>query len=837
MNPEPTKPFQGTERFQIVRQLGAGGMGIVYEAIDRERNSRVALKTLQRLDPEQIYLFKQEFRSLANIVHKYLIPLYELIFDGEHWFFTMEQIEHGMEIIPYVRGTYDPVKPPMETGDRSGTSDQETPDHGETVLLDSSANANFRLDDWHEPTEITELHRTMVDFQRSANQSGKVSTTQADLRPESSDPLSDTVKFDPFGQTVLLQNPTSVADIVPCEPDEGVLHKAPPVREERLRKAMLEIVEGVAELHRHGKLHRDLKPGNILIRSDGRVVLLDFGLVTELNHKASPNFDCRNTRSGTQRSAHQTSDDRISGTISYMSPEQASSRNLTPASDWYSVGVILFYILTGRLPFCGSPMQILAAKCARNGPAPSEFCENIPKDLDALCRDLISLNPNERPSVEQIRARLRGSRKSKPADEYETLPQDIPFIGREAEMSVLHAALAKVVKGEPVVVRVQGRSGAGKSALVDRFLDLADTEFQPIILRGRCYEQESVPYKAVDSLVDSLTRYLLRLDPGEVDHFLPAGVSALARIFPVLKRIEGVAKQSDDSGQSSDLRELRDQAFAALKTLLGRLSRESPIIFSIDDLQWGDMDSSALLAYLVQSPDAPRLMLLMSYRSEYLETSNPLRALTNLPQSIYCRNHYQLEVGALLEKDTRDLICRLLGDTSTAFHKQIEWIQSEAGGSVYFIYELVRYLKSGRAPSSSRQIALDEVLWERVSRLLDRPRELLEVISVSGQPVRLRDAREASGHPTLPTQVVLQLRSEHLVRTTGPSLEDDIETFHDRIRESVVSHLPSDRRKHWHLQLALSLEKSGRSEADTLAAHFQQAGLPAKASQYYLEAA
>jgi len=92
MSNAQAEEFQGTARFSIVRRLGAGGMGVVYEAFDRDRQVRVALKTLTRFDATALYQFKREFRALTELVHENVISLYELIADGAQWFFTMELI-------------------------------------------------------------------------------------------------------------------------------------------------------------------------------------------------------------------------------------------------------------------------------------------------------------------------------------------------------------------------------------------------------------------------------------------------------------------------------------------------------------------------------------------------------------------------------------------------------------------------------------------------------------------------------------------------------------------------------------------------------------------------
>src|SRR5579871_6094020 len=97
-----TGDFQGNARFEIIRRVGAGGMGVVYEALDRERHMRVALKTLPLLLPKALYLFKNEFRALAGVSHPNLVTLFELLNEGDDWFFTMQFVE-GLNFLAYVK--------------------------------------------------------------------------------------------------------------------------------------------------------------------------------------------------------------------------------------------------------------------------------------------------------------------------------------------------------------------------------------------------------------------------------------------------------------------------------------------------------------------------------------------------------------------------------------------------------------------------------------------------------------------------------------------------------------------------------------------------------------
>src|SRR5579862_6679883 len=289
---------------------------------------------------------------------------------------------------------------------------------------------------------------------------------------------------------------------------------------EKLRTALRGLVAGLNALHDAGLVHRDVKPSNVMITREGRVVVLDFGLVTNLDP------------------SRQSSVAGPIGTVEYMAPEQATGRHVDAAADWYSVGVMLYEALTGAMPHVGHPLQILVGKQQVEPTPPHELAPAAPRDLCDLCAELLRIEPGKRPSGRAIARRL--GLDPDPSGPRTSTPTPSAFVGREGELAALDAA-AERARTSPRVHLVVGESGIGKSELVARFARArAAADPDAIVLAGRCYERESVPYKALDGVADGLAAALGRMTDAEVKAFLPARPSLLVRLFPVFQRVEAI---------------------------------------------------------------------------------------------------------------------------------------------------------------------------------------------------------------------------------------------------------------------------------------------------------
>ncbi|HEX5656662.1 MAG TPA: AAA family ATPase [Polyangiales bacterium] len=550
----------------------------------------------------------------------------------------------------------------------------------------------------------------------------------------------------------------------------------------RLRDALAQLLRGVSALHAAGKLHRDLKPSNVLVSEHGRVVIVDFGLLGE------PDAD----------------EGQFVGTPAYAAPEQMRGQAVGPSADMYAVGTMLYEALTGRLPVdAPNNEQLLAHKLGLQVALP----DHVEPYLAELCCALLAPDPARRPSAEQALLQLGESPSTRDAVD------EPPFVARAHELTRLHAALARTQADGAQLALVMGPSGIGKTALSAHFAERARAQAGALVLSGRCHPLEQVPYKAFDTLLDALATHLARMPELEAATLMPRHVALLARLFPALATVPVLMRMSDESYER-DPAILRARAFGALKELLARISDRRPLLLTLDDLHWSDVDSMELLRELLSGSDAPACLVLCTLRSDHPRPRllDEIRSRT--------RSH-ELELGPLSSTSTLELARALLGDEPDAR------LVDESAGSPLLIEQLAR---AARVHGASRDLA------ETVRALLDAEpaRALIELVCAAGHPIAIAVAARAV---PLDPAALHRVSGCWLLTARMQHDEDLIEPRHDRLRETVLEALPPERLCALHAQLAYALVQARSVDPEQIAQHFRAAGLYDEAAPYLAQAA
>jgi tRNA A-37 threonylcarbamoyl transferase component Bud32/tetratricopeptide (TPR) repeat protein len=570
----------------------------------------------------------------------------------------------------------------------------------------------------------------------------------------------------------------------------------------RLHGALVQLVDALIALHRAGKLHRDLKPSNVLVTATGRLTLLDFGLVATVA-EGDP--------------------ERLAvGTPVYMSPEQAADQSLAEPSDWYSVGAMLYEALVGNRPFEGESEQVMTRKQTEQPASPYALDDSVPPALSKLCMLLLQPAPSARPTGVALLEALG----SAPSEITRGIGRSFPpamFVGRGAEIDELRRALGDARRGG-VAMLVRGRSGLGKTTLIRRFLrGLGDTVF---VLEGRCFEREAVPFKMLDGVVDSLTGAIVGLPLQVAEQLVPRDLGSLVRLFPVLRRVPRFAELAAQSPAPPDPQEMRRRGFAALRSLLGRLSRMRPVVIFVDDAHWGDADSAVFLAELIHAAE-PGMLSIVAHRPEdYLGV---VAAVRRPPGGNARRGDIrELEISPLSEAESAALVSQLAGDTARAAE-----VVAAGGGNPLVLSELAR------APEITPGLRIDDLVRDRALKLSPDAQAMLAVSSIAARPLPVEIAAHAAGVIGGHDEAT-QLSVERLATLRQVGDDMILHPAHDHVRNAVLASLDAESRAGWHEALARAFEAvQGPEQLDSLAVveHWLAAGHPANAAHHAVSAA
>ena len=560
---------------------------------------------------------------------------------------------------------------------------------------------------------------------------------------------------------------------------------------------LLQLVDGIDFLHSHRYVHCDIKPTNILITEVGRVVILDLGLARPFLRGQQRRPKC------------------IGGTAAYMSPEQASVESLQPPSDWFSFGVVLFETLFGHRPFQGTAVDVLFAKLTRALiPPPTDI--GVPEPLSNLCLELLNPDPAARPAVENIRQCLERY-SSQPRIAVGTPAPQSSFFGRQSELAILDHAWNDSTKGsDPEMVFIEGKSGIGKTYLVQKFLDNVQHSSETIVLAGQCYENERIPYKAIDAVIGEMAvQWRSHGNPDSVSPLLINAIGTVFKSFPY--RSEG-----DTSTEIPHATQTAAGLHAILQTFL---SSGKKIILFIDDVQWADADSGELLCKMIRGLP---LLLICSHRP--METPNPF--------VVQLEDEFQNSENA--GKVVRRVKIAPFNDRDAALffefcfpdldrHVFDDAIAASAGVPM-FLTSLIQQIQE----MPDVQVKANNLDW--TTGLDSQAKRLLDLVCASGYPLPQSIAKNAAQVDKHWEASISALCSRQLITFAQADGEMALTPFHDMIRESVYTKLDASQKKAIHSTIGTISEGEEGVPPDRLAFHFHEAGDLAKFCRYSISA-
>ncbi|MCH8223014.1 MAG: protein kinase [Chloroflexi bacterium] len=592
--------------------------------------------------------------------------------------------------------------------------------------------------------------------------------------------------------------------------------------EDALRIAS-EICHGLEFAHSKSIIHRDLKPGNVWLTDDGTARIGDFGLALSLDR------------------SRLTQEKMMVGTVSYMPPEQATGGDVTPRSDLYSLGAMLYEMVTGRPPFMGDDEIAIIGQHINTPPvAPQWHRPEIPATLDSLIMRLLSKNPAERPDsagdVLSALTAIDATPREVPADVDGSESGSLDgmaggvFVGRQREMDQLKASLENALSGRGRMVTLVGEPGIGKSRTaleLQTYAGLRNAQ----VLWGRCYEGGGAP--PYWPWVQAIRSFVSSHEPQEVRSQMGSTASVIAEIVADVKES---LPDVQPPPTLDDPESARFRLFDSVATFLRNAGNVQPIVLVLDDLHWADGPSLKMLEFVARELASSRVMLVGTYRDMELNRRHPL----SVTLGDLTREH--LFERVLLRGLTREDVSRFIEIAAGVVPPRglIDAVHTQTEGNPLFVTETVRLLIQqgeftqegvGRSDSSWNiriPEGVREVIGRRLDRLSERCNEMLTIASVIGRQFTLDQLRTVVEDTT--ENQLLDVLDEALDARTIEELPDSVGEYqftHALIQETLSDELSATRIVRLHARIATAMESMYGSDAiehaEQLAAHFAEA--------------
>jgi len=621
--------------------------------------------------------------------------------------------------------------------------------------------------------------------------------------------------------------PYMVAPLLSGGDVEGLIEKAPDHKLplDRTIEIAKAVCKGLEFAHSKGIIHRDIKPGNVMLSADGTAKINDFGLAMAIDV------------------SRLTMEGMMVGTASYMPPEQAGGE-VTYKADLYSLGAMLYEMVTGRPPFVGDDYIAVVTQHLNNQPiSPTWHRADLPSAFDSLIMLLLEKDPEKRPSsAKDVLAALESIEKGDIKEQ--TVEQQVPtenpiyhriFIGRENELKQLQNAFTGAMSGQGSLMMVVGEPGIGKTAICDQLSTFVTLRGGKTLI-GNCYEEGSLslPYLG---FVEAIRSYVLDREPDDLKQELGSGATDVARIVS-----EVSDKLHIEPREPQNPEEDRYRLMQAVTSFLINAATVKPMLVILEDLHDADKGTLEMLEHVSRNLTNTRLMIVGTYRDVEVDRNHPLSAALAELRRVASFNRILLrglnvdEVRRMLTGITREEIPIGLADV---VHRQTE-------GNPLFVQEVVRYLveeglltqEEGHwRPAKDTPIEMNipeglrDVIGKRLSSLSEECNQLLSVAAVIGREFALDILKRISNIPEETFINALKEARQTAVLEERSQVGSIYYRFtHAFFRQTLYEEMIAPQRLQLHQQVARALEelyaKRLEEHAAELAEHFSQSTDP-----------
>lgn len=580
---------------------------------------------------------------------------------------------------------------------------------------------------------------------------------------------------------------------------------------DRLLSLMRDFGAGLAMMHSNEFLHRDIKPENLMVDSEGRGRVIDYGLVEAFDVNASISAPGQ----------------FLLGTPHYFAPEVLCNQIYLPAGDIFSLGIVMLEALgtlqrssTANSNDLERARDNLVTDAERIDEAIQGLSESVPGIIRSVCREMLDRQPSERPSSMAL-ARFGLSTTSVP-----TWPHEKPMVGRDAERDEMFAWADTIFAGEIGRLHLTGPSGIGKTRLLDEVVAYIEDKNWGQLFRAKCRVREDQPLQAFDQICDALANRYMQGDRERLE-LDPVSVEILHGVFPVLENVLGCSMRIAPAGTITE----RLDALEAAARLTEQLRLVGPLFLVIDDSQWADRDSLNVLDRLQTAFGSEGLGIITVSRN----ACDPQRTAASMTISLQ-ELAVEESVAIVMKASQRwgvELSPEIVRD-----------LAHSTGGSPFRLQQLVDEFRPGGAiaewaNSGVSDLPSIEQLWhERSERLSDDAKRVLTYVVTSGGRVSTHQLGELTGLGDSVDAAISELAHQRLINDEATGGEC-ITIYHDRVADELVSRLSDVAKRKAHHQWASLLVRQDNPEslAARIAGHFFAAGEPGRAISHAILAA